>query len=91
MNEPRFDLLPEGHLPDEVVDDPEFTHITNNGEVYTLYRIVRFTHEVFDHPEGWTHMANVVRVRRRALGVALLRVVDRAIEDATVTLSGIDD
>jgi hypothetical protein len=31
-------------------------------------------------------MANVVRVRRHALGVALLKVADRIIEEAVVTL-----
>jgi len=34
-------------------------------------------------------MANVVRVRTPAIGVALLRVVDHVIEDAKVTLSNV--
>jgi hypothetical protein len=46
--------------------------------------------EAVDHPDGWTHMANVVRVRNPSLGVALLQVVDRVIEDARVTLSGVE-
>lgn len=91
MPETRLVLLPEGQDTGAIVDDPEFTEVTNQGEVYTLYRVVRFTHEIFDHPQKWTHMANVVRVRRTALGVALLRVVDRAIDDAKVTLSGTGD
>lgn len=82
-----FTLLPEGLFVTDVVDDPEFTEVTRNGEVYTLYRIVRLTHEATSHPEGWTHMANVVRVRNPAIGVALLKVVNRAIDDARVTLS----
>lgn len=90
MNDSSFRLLPEGTETSAIVDDPEFTEITRNGEVYTLFRIVRFTHEASDHPEGWTHMANVVRVRTPALGVALLRVVDRVIDDACVTLSGVE-
>ena len=89
MSDDSFCLLPEGQLVTDVVDDPEFTEVTFNGEVYTLYRIVRITHEATSHPQGWTHMANVARVRTPALGVALLRVVDRSIEDARVTLSGI--
>ena len=82
-----FALLPEGLDVTDIVDDPEFTEVTRNGEVYTLYRIVRLTHEATSHPEGWTHMANVVRVRNPAIGVALLKVVDRSIDDARVTLS----
>ena len=89
MSDDLFRLLPEGLPTDDIVDDPEFTEVTRNGEVYTLYRIVRVTHEASSHPDGWTHMANVVRVRTPALGVALLQVVDRVIEDARVTLSGI--
>lgn len=82
-----FTLLPEGLVVTDVVDDPEFTEVTRNGEVYTLYRIVRLTHEATSHPEGWTHMANVARVRNPAIGVALLKVVGRSIDDARVTLS----
>lgn len=70
-----------------VVDDPEFTDVSRDGEIYTRYRIVRITHEAENHPDGWTHMANVVRVRRHALGVALLRVKDRIIEESRVTLA----
>ena len=90
MPDELFDLLPEGTPTGDIVDDPEFTEVTRNGEVYTLYRIVRITHEASDHPQGWTHMANVVRVRTPALGVALLQIVDRVIEDARVTLSGVE-
>ena len=87
MNQDHFTLLPEGFPVDEIVDDPEFTEVTRNGEVYTLFRIVRITHDSTTHPQGWTHMANVVRVRNPAIGVALLRVEARIIEDASVTLS----
>lgn len=84
-----FHLLPEGTETTDIVDDPEFTEVTRNGEVYTLYRIVRITHEATNDPDGWTHMANVVRVRNPAIGVALLLVVNRVIEEAKVTLSPI--
>ncbi len=87
MSEHWFRLLPEGFDLFTVVDDPEFTDVSRDGEIYTRYRIVRITHEVENHPDGWTHMANVVRVRKRALGVALLRVNDRIIEDSHVTLA----
>lgn len=87
MTTDPFSLLPEGTHTAEIVDDEEFTEVTRNGEVYTLYRIVRITHEATNHPDGWTHMANVVRVRNPAIGVALLLVVNRVIEDARVVLS----
>ena len=89
MTDARFELLPEGLDPAEIVDDVEFTEVTNHGEVYTLFRIVRFTHAVFGHPEGWTHMANVTRVRKPALGTALLRIVDRVVEESMVTISNV--
>lgn len=89
MSDQVFRLLPEAVATDDIVDDPEFTEVTRNGEVYTLFRIVRFTHEATDHPEGWTHLANVVRVRNSAIGVALLRIENRVIEDARVTISNI--
>lgn len=86
MNADNYRILPEGTDTSEVVDDPEFTDVTENGEVYTLYRIVRITHEVTGHPEGWTHVANVVRVRDTAIGTALLRVIDRIIDDARTSM-----
>lgn len=72
-----------------VIDDPEFTDVSEDGETYTRYRIVRVTHEAPAHPDGWTHMANVVRVRKHALGVALLRVANRVIEDSMVSVTSI--
>ena len=89
MHDDSFHLLPEGTETSSIVDDAEFTEVTRNGEVYTLFRIVRITHEASNHPRGWTHMANVVRVRKPAIGVALLLVVNRVIEDARVTLSNV--
>lgn len=84
-----FTVLPEGIDVHEYVDDPEFTEVTKNGEIYTLFRIVRITHDASNHPDGWTHMANVVRVRNSAIGVALLRIENRVIEDARVTISDV--
>lgn len=87
MSDNYFSLLPEGHATDEVVDDPVFTDITNDGEIYTLYRVIRFTHVATNHPDGWTHCANVVRVHGPRIGVARLRIVDRVIVRSTVELS----
>lgn len=87
MTQPEFRLLPEGLAVDAVVDDHEFTEVTNDGEVYTLYRIVRFTHEAIDHVGPWTHQANVARVRIPAMGTAMLRIVDRSVEASRVSLS----
>lgn len=87
MSDRWFRLLPEGFDLSTVVDDPEFTDVSRDGEIYTRYRIVRITHESVDHPDGWTHMANVVRVRKPALGVAMLLVRNRIIEVSRVTLA----
>ncbi len=87
MTDRWFRILSEAFDAFSVIDDLDFTEVSPDGEIYTRYRVVRITHEADNHPDGWTHMANVVRVRKHALGVALLRVTDRIIEDARVTLA----
>lgn len=87
MSDHWFNLLSEAFDMFSVIEDPEFTEVSRDGEIYTRYRVVRITHEAEAHPDGWTHMANVVRVRKSALGVAVLRVADKVIEDAHVTLA----
>lgn len=89
MPEDESRVLPEGTPVDDFVDDPVFTEVTANGEVYTLFRIVRVTHLLRKEKEIWTHRANVTRVRDGAIGTALLYVVDRIIEDAAVTIATI--
>lgn len=82
-----FRLLPETTRTSDHVDIPEFTVITADGEVYTLFRIVRITHETTDDLPTWTHIANVARVADDAIGVAHLLVIERVIQDAQVTMS----
>ena len=84
-------LLPENHDASTLVDDTEFTEITEDGEIYTRYVVVRFTHEIKDSPDGWTHVANVSRVRRPAIGTALLSVKDRQILESKVTINQVPD
>lgn len=91
MPDPVSRILPEGLAVSSVVEDEEFTEVTADGEVYTRYRIVRFTHELADHPDGWTHLANVARVSDNALGVAHLLVKDRVIEESFVKLSPVQE
>lgn len=91
MSEIQFRLLPEGTLVGSIVDDLEFAEVTNDGETYTLFRVVRFTHEALADSAAWTHQANVARVRVPAIGVALIRVVNRQIEESRVTLSTVTD
>lgn len=91
LNDDGFRLLPEGAYVDDFVGDPVFTDITVDGEVYTLYRIVRVTHEAINQNLHWTHRANVAAVRSNLFGVALLRVIDRVIQDARVTLSNLEN
>ncbi|MFM2046345.1 MAG: hypothetical protein RL383_422 [Actinomycetota bacterium] len=87
MSEPLFTLLPEGTEVAHYLDDPLFTEVTEQGEVYTLFRVVRITHEVSGHPEGWTLLANVTRERNPAIGTALLRVESRSIEESKVSVN----
>jgi hypothetical protein len=86
-----FRILSETTLSESIVDDTLFTDVTDDGEIYTSYRIVRFTH-VADSPHlHWTHRANVVGVRAPHLGVALLRVDNRSIEDSRVEVTFTQD
>jgi hypothetical protein len=80
-----FVLLSELTRVDDFLKDPVFADVSQAGETYTSYRVVRITHEAIDHPEGWTHLANVTRARDGATGVARLRIVDRHIEESRVT------
>lgn len=91
MNPPHFVLLSEATSVDDFVDDPVFTDVTNDGEVYTTYRIVRFTHEVQEHHEGWTHLVNVSLEFGVGIGVAYLRIRNRIIEDSRIKPTSADD
>jgi hypothetical protein len=84
MNPPHYVLLSEATSVDDFVDDAMFTDVTKDGEIYTTYRIVRFTHEVQEHHEGWTHLANVTLVHSEGIAVAFLRVRNRIIEDSRI-------
>lgn len=80
-----FVLLSELTRVEDFLVDPVFADVSQAGETYTSYRVVRITHEATDHPEGWTHLANVTRARDGATGVAVLRIMDRHIEESRVT------
>lgn len=80
-----FVLLSELTRVEDFLEDPVFADVSQAGETYTSYRVVRITHEAADHPEGWTHLANVTRAHDGATGVARLRIVDRHIEESRVT------
>ncbi len=84
MNPPQYLLLSEATSVSDFVDDPVFTDVTKDGEVYTTYRIVRFTHEVKGHHDDWTHLANVSLEFDVGIGVAYLRVRNRIIEDSRI-------
>jgi hypothetical protein len=87
VGEPAYTVLSELIPVDHFLDDPVFTDVTGQGEIYTLFRVMRVTHSIDRHPDGWTHLANVARVREPAMGVAMLRIIDRQIEDSRVKLS----
>jgi hypothetical protein len=68
----------------DYVDNPVFTDVTNDGEIYTTYRIVRITHEVFEHPDDWTHLANVTLEFNIGIGVAHLRLMNKVVEQSRI-------
>lgn len=91
MNPPQYTLLSEATSVKDFVDDPLFTDVTNDGEIYTAYRIIRFTHEVSDHHENWTHLANVSLEYSEGIGVAYLRIRNRIIEDSRIKPTPADE
>lgn len=84
MTSPRYVLLSEGTAVSDYVENPVFTDVTNDGEIYTTYRIVRITHEVFEHPDEWTHLANVTLEFDIGIGVAYLRIRNAIIEKSRI-------
>lgn len=84
MSTPRYVLLSEATTISDYVDDPVFTDVTNDGETYTTYRIVRITHEIFEHPEEWTHLANVSLEFSIGIGVALLLIRNKIVEASRI-------
>ena len=91
MTPPQYTLLSEATLVEDFVDDPVFTDVTNDGEIYTGYRIVRFTHEISGHHENWSHLANVSLEYGKGIGVAYLRIRNRIIEDSRIKPTAADD
>jgi hypothetical protein len=79
-----FTLLSELTRLGDFLVDPVFADVSQAGETYTSYRVIRITHQAADHPESWTHLANVTRVQDGATAVAHLRIVDRHIEESRV-------
>ena len=80
-----FTLLSELTRLGDFLVDPVFADVSQAGETYTSYTVIRITHDATDHPEGWTHLANVTRARDGATGVARLRIANRHIEESSVT------
>jgi hypothetical protein len=84
MSSPQYVLLSEATSISDYVDNPVFTDVTEDGEIYTTYRIVRITHEVIDHPDHWTHLANVSLEFNIGIAVAHLRLKDKVVEDSHI-------
>lgn len=68
----------------KIIENPIFTDVTDEGETYTTYRIVRILHLFDRHPAGWTHLAEVVPLRSTGRFEAYLEVVRRVVERSKV-------
>jgi hypothetical protein len=84
MTTPRYVLLSEATTISDYVNNPVFTDVTNDGEIYTTYRIVRITHEIFEHSEEWTHLANVSLEFSIGIGVAHLLLKNKVVEASRI-------
>lgn len=87
MSNPHTIVLSESLETSDFVQYDIFTDVTEDGEIYTSYRIVRVTHAIVDDPDGWNYIANVVGIHEAHIGVADLKVVERMITDSRVTLT----
>lgn len=87
MSSPRTVVLSESLEISDFVDYDIFTNVTHDGEIYTTFRIIRITHAIVNHPDGWNFVANVVGVHESHMGVAELKVVERIITESQVTLT----
>ena len=85
--DPLFELVSELANVDDFVEEEVFTEVSDDGEIYTTYRIVRITDLISNHPERWTHRANVVRIDAPIIGVCLLRIEERIVMDAQVVFT----
>ena len=87
MSNPHTVVLSESLEISDFVQYDIFTDVTEDGEIYTSYRIVRVTHAIVDDPDGWNFVANVVGIHENHMGVAQLKVVDRMITESQVSLT----
>jgi hypothetical protein len=76
--------LPDSFEVADFIEDPLFTEVNDGGEVYTTYRVLKFTHAFSSHPSGWTHIAQVENVYGHGIYEAFLEVVRRHIERSRV-------
>lgn len=76
--------LPDSFEVADFIDESLFTEVTEGGEVYTTYRILKFTHAFSSHPSGWTHIAQVEDVYEHDLYEAFLEVYQRHIDRSQV-------
>jgi hypothetical protein len=87
MSSPRTVVLSESLETSDFVQHDIFTDVTEDGEIYTSYRIARITHTIVDDPDGWNYVANVVGIHENHMGVAELKVVVRLITESRVSLT----
>lgn len=82
--DPIFRLVSELIDVSTIVNDVVFTDVSDDGEMYTTYRIIRFTHTIENHPQHWTHQANIASLDGSVIGVALLDIRDRIVMSSQV-------
>lgn len=85
MAEFGLNSLPADLAVESVLDDGVFTDVTEDGEVYHTYRIVRFVYEFEDHPQGWTHLAVAIGSKNSDEVEVFLRIVNRVVEESYVS------
>lgn len=85
MSEFGLHPLPADLAVESVVDDAVFTDVTESGELYRTFRIIRFVYEFDAHPQGWTHLAVAVAERNSHEVEVFLQIENRVIEESYVS------
>ena len=68
----------------EIIDDPVFSHVMENGEVYEAFEVIAVTREYINHPHHWTHGVTVKHQLSQKLFSADLRVLNFCIDESEV-------
>lgn len=84
MEEIQVVFLESSRAVCDVIDDPMFSHVVDNGEIYEAFEVTAITREYINHPHHWTHSATVKHLLTQKLFTADLRIRNFCIDESEV-------